>query len=176
MNMQGKPKGAAVTDLNLYQTHSGVVDLADPIACFTRGALEAVDFLYRQHGVPARIEMSRDQRRITVTYPAKPGHEHPYVYVLRPVAEPNGARQYWEIRTRSGRIDHGTGTLDQVQAFFAGIHAAGEYLRIPVERLTLFAVSEPANRLRATAPTRMDDLAQGATRARAKAGIRPKGA
>lgn len=117
------------------------------------------------------MRLSADRSQILVRFP---GSRKDYTYMLRPVSDPE-ARQYWEIRTRSGRIDHGTGTQAQVQAFFAGIHAAGEYLRIPVERLTLFAVSEPSNHLRVAAATRMDDLAQGATRARAKAGIRPKG-
>jgi len=163
-------------DLNLYQTHNGVIDLADPIARFTRGALEAVDFLRRNHGVPARIKLSTDQRTITVTYPALASHERPYVYALRPVAPLQlGARYYWEVRAGARRIDHGTGTQAEVQAFFAGIHKAGEYLMIPVDRLTLFSVSEPTTRLRVGAPTRMDDLLQGATRARAKAGIRPGG-
>jgi hypothetical protein len=154
-----------VTNLDLYTASGEFIRHCTSVA-------QAKETIHQLKPGARSMRLSADRSQIHIRFP---GSRKDYTYMLRPASDP-GARQYWEIRTRSGRLDHGTGTQAQVQAFFAGIHDAGEYLRIPVERLTLFAVSEPANRFRVAAASRMDDLAQGATRARAKAGISPKGA
>ena len=55
---------------------------------FHRGAMEALDYVRRQHGSPAECRLTGDQRRIVVRYPDQPSRAG---YARR------GARYYYPV-------------------------------------------------------------------------------
>jgi hypothetical protein len=84
-------------------------------------------------------------------------------------------RYYWEVRIAATRrrIGHGVGTPAEVGALTGGIAEAGEYLKIPAERLTVFVAPQPSGRMWVEAPSKADDLAQDNLRHALKSGLMP---